>query len=65
MSDLFVHNYLLNNNYGPTTVLEMGNKKMPTEGSLLKQVKYFTDSYLNINFWSFQSFYQLLCYSNT
>lgn len=50
MSDLFVHKYLLNNNYGPTTVLEMRNKVIPTEGSLLKQVKYFTNSYLNITF---------------
>ena len=41
MSDVFVHNYLLNNNYGPTTVLV---------GSLLNQVKYFTNSYLNITF---------------
>ena len=39
MSDLFVHKYFLNNNYGPTTMKEMGDKEIPTEGSLLKQVK--------------------------
>lgn len=37
MSDLCVHKYLLNTNYGPKIVLEVGDKQIPTEGSLLNR----------------------------
>lgn len=37
MSALCVHKYLLNTNYGPKTVLEIGDKQISTEGSLLNR----------------------------
>ena len=49
---------LLNNNYGPMT------EPIPTEKSLLKQVKIFSDFCLNITFFVFSELLPLSCHSN-